>query len=103
MKYKVILSDSFKKDLQSISDYIAFTLCNKKAAAELVELTKSEIASLADFPNSCPLCSIPRLATKNIRKLIIKNFIVLYRSEIKKKEVQVIRMVYGRQNYVELI
>ena len=68
MSYNIILSDSFKKDLQGISDYIAFILCNKKAASELVELTKSEVASLAEFPNSCPICSMPNLAIRQIRK-----------------------------------
>ena len=99
MKYNIILSDSFKIDLQKISDYIAFTLGNKKAAAELVLLTKAEVASLSEFPNSCPLCGEPRLSSKQIRKLIIKNFIVLYRTDAQNKEVHVLRMVYCRQNY----
>lgn len=81
-------------------------MCNKSAAAKLIAETKAEIDLLADFPKSCPICSEPRLQAKGIRKLIVKNFIVLYSLEESDSvitAVNVLRFVYGRRNYAELL
>ena len=40
---------------------------------------------------------------KNIRKLLIDNYIAFYEVDDIKKEIRIIRVMYGMQNYIDVL
>ena len=86
------------EDIKNIIDYIAVNLCNKTAALKQLDDFEREIKNLCIFPESCPLINNEYINNKNIRKLIVNNYIVFYEIDNINKEIHIIRVLYGMPN-----
>jgi len=49
------------------------------------------------------LCQDARLSREGYRKIVIKNYLVIYRIDDEAKKVFVMRIIYGGRNYPEFI
>ena len=58
---------------------------------------------LKDFPFSCSFVRDNLLKDKGYRKLIVDNYIVFHLVSEAEKEVVVMRVLYGKQKYQDLI
>ncbi|WP_369010249.1 type II toxin-antitoxin system RelE/ParE family toxin [Oceanobacillus alkalisoli] len=58
---------------------------------------------LKDFPFSCNFVADEYLQKKGYRKLIIDNYVALYLVDEMEKEVVVMRVLYSRRKYEDLI
>ena len=91
------------EDLDEIYSYISYELFNEDAADHLMEKIETSIMRLKDFPFSCSFVDDEILKSKGYRKLIVENYIVFYLVSEKEKVVVVMRVLYGKQKYEDLI
>ena len=93
--YKIEYLRQAELDIQSMSDYITYTLYNSQAAERL----KSKILKSISILQYSPLLARPRIS-KNfhipIRMLPVKNYLVFY--SVSHYTVTIYRIIHSRQN-----
>lgn len=102
-KYNIIIEKYAQKDLESIYNYICNNLFNKEAAIKLLNKINEKFDSIALFPKSAPLIINNYVKNKNLRKLLIDNYIAFYEVDDIKNEIKIIRIMYGMQNYIDVL
>lgn len=102
-KYKIQVSNNAKQDLLNIKYHITNVIGAKIASNNLLLAIDKAIFSLEENPKRCP--KILNSATKRygIRKLLVKNYIIFFRVIDDTNSVQVLRVLYARQNLKKLI
>ena len=103
MAYRVEISREAHNDIYEIVGYIANELSNPKAANSFLDDVETSYLRVADNPHSYSLCSDIRLERLAYRKIIIKNYLILYRIDEDNQVVYIVRVVYGRRNYPEMV
>lgn len=98
-KYKVIISESAQKDIDSIFEYIYFMLNAPKAADWISSSIARAILNLKVFPQQCPLTDKTASDGTPYRKLVIENYIVYYLLYENNNMVYVSRVFDGRTDY----
>ncbi len=91
------------EDLEEIYIYISEKLSADTAAGNLLNKIEGSIMRLTDFPYSCSCVLDESLKSKGYRKLIIDNYIVFYLVNETEKQVIIMRILYGAQNYQGLL
>ena len=99
IKFTPIASD----DLESIYSYIFNNLSVPIAADNLLYKIENDILRLKDFPYSCSYVIDESLKARGYRRLIIDNYNVFYLVNEMDKRVVVMRILYGAQNYLEIL
>ncbi len=102
-KYSIIIEKYAQKDLESIYNYISNNLVNKDAAIKLLNKIIDKFDTVALFPKSAPLINNEYVKNKNIRKLLVDNYIAFYEVDDIYKEIRIIRIMYGMQNYIDVL
>lgn len=103
MKYDVIISAEAHNDIDNVLDYIVNSLKNPTAAKNLLGKIEESYVDLADNPFMYAHCNDSRLQNDGYRKVVINNYVLIYRVDEAENIVYVVRFFYGRQNYIELI
>ena len=103
IKYELILTDKARLDLEDIYYYISKSLMADKAAENLINKIENSILRLENMPESCNIIIGLKEKNKVYRKLIINNYIVIYRIDETNLKVYIIRIVYGGKNYLNNI
>ncbi|SPF46518.1 Addiction module toxin, RelE/StbE family (fragment) [Candidatus Desulfosporosinus infrequens] len=62
-----------------------------------------EALSLEEMPQRNALVADERLSTAGIRKLLVDNYIIFYVISEKEKTVMIIRILYGRRDWLTLL
>ncbi len=101
--YKVMMTKPAAEDLQQIAHYIAIELREPVSAQRLVDRIKDQVMSLAEMPTRHELVADGSLASQGIRRLVIDNYIVFYIIAEKERTVTIIRILYGRRNWEQLL
>jgi len=99
LKFTAIAYD----DLEQIYSYISKKLLAETAADNLLEKIESSIMRLKKFPYSGSLVSDEPLRKRGYRKLIIDNYIVFYLVNEMDKQAVIMRILYGAQNYQNIL
>lgn len=100
-KYKIEYSKDSKEDLSGIKRYIKYKLQEPQTAENLISKIKNEIKNLKDNPEKFEIIDDDFIKKLEIRKLIVDNYIVFYR--IIDDSVQIVRVMYGRRNWINLL
>ena len=106
MAYKVQIADSAKAELAEIVGYISETLCNKNAAASLLDDFYEQKSFLYENPYTFPECSIESLRKKGYRRFLFKkNYVALYLIGDKQdgKIVTIMHVFYAKRDYEKLV
>ena len=103
MSYKLIVSRDAHEDLAGIVRYIADELENGEAAASFLDDIEVRYKRVVDNPHIYVLCNDARLVGMGYRKIVIKNYLILYRIDEENKTVYIIRIVYGGLDYSALL
>lgn len=101
--YKVFMTERALQDLKSLSTYIAYDLKVPSVAEKLVEKIKASIMSLANLPLRHNLVSDENLAAQGFRKIMVDNYLIFYIVSEKYKTVTVVRILYGKRDWIHLI
>ena len=103
MVYKVVETQSAIKDLSEIISHIVVRLQNPQAASELADEISKCYTNLASIPNIYEMCNDARNRAKGYRRLVVKNYIVVYRVDEEEIVVYILRIFYGKRNYIEML
>ncbi|UOE93617.1 type II toxin-antitoxin system RelE/ParE family toxin [Alkalihalobacillus sp. LMS39] len=101
--YSLKFTPAASDDLETIYQYISNELHNESAAGYLMDKIETNFLRLKDFPFSCNYVADETLERKGYRKLIVDNYIGFYIVEESKQEVIIMRVLYGRKKYQDLI
>lgn len=103
MKYGIEITEAAQHDFENIYMYISDNLCNKQAASRLISLLDENIRSLSDIPERYPLVKDDYLNNLGIRYIPVKNYIIFYTVSVVKQKVYVVRILYGKRNWVDIL
>lgn len=103
MKYDIVVTNPAQDDLEEILNYISVDLSAPKSAIEMLNKIKSIFENLSINPLMYPLCNIDNLKAKNYRKAVINNYLMFYRVDDKNETIYIMRFIYGRRDYINLI
>ena len=103
MAYRLEVSSDAHNDIYEIVGYIANELSAPKAASSFLDDVETSYLRVVDNPHSYSLCSDVRLERLGYRKIVIRNYLMLYRIDEDNQVVYIVRVVYGRRNYPEMI
>lgn len=100
-KYNIEYSKEAKQDLVDIKRYIKYNLQEPNIAKKLITKIKTEIDKLIEAPKIYSIIDDDFIKKLQIRKIIVDNYIVFYR--INNKTIQIVRILYGRINWINLL
>ena len=103
MRYSLIISKDTHTELERIADYISESLCNTTAALKFLDKVKKCYASLSENPLIYQVCDNIGNGEKEYRKVVINNYLLIYRVDESTKTVYVLHFFYGRRDYFDLI
>jgi len=101
--YKLKFTQSTNDDLDGIYRHISEHLAAPKAANDLMDDIETSIMRLKDFPYSGSTVTDDILSSRGYRKLTVKNYIVFYLIDEAEKQVVIMRVLYGAQQYENLL
>lgn len=101
--YSVKITPKASEDLDGIYRYIANELVNEDAAENLMVKIENGVMRLSEFPLSCNLVADEILRDKGYRRLIIGNYVVFYLVDKARQRVVIMRVLYGRQEYQDIL
>ena len=101
--YNITITDSADRELSEILDYLSVRLQNPAAATAFVEEVLSVYEALKHMPNMYELSHNLRLHRMGYRKVVMKNYIMLYRVEESSQTVYVLHFFYGARQYEKLV
>ena len=74
-----------------------------KAANDLLDDILKCYDNISMNPLMYALCDNDRLKSKKYRKAVIKNYIMFYRVDEEKQTIYIMRFIYGRRDYMNLL
>lgn len=102
-QYGILLTEPAAGDLLKIAEYFAKELREPVTAQRLVKKLKDAVMSLAHMPFRHALVADERLAIQGMRKFPVDNYIVFYIVSEKDGTVAVIRILYCRRDWEQLL
>lgn len=101
--YQVRIGSQAQADITDIMRYIGQILLEPRTAGNLYGLLKEEILSLGQMPERYPYEDDDRLRALGIRKLLVKNYKVLYFVDAERQVVQVVRVIYAGRDISKIL
>lgn len=101
--YDLLITELADEDLDAIVQYISFDLSNPVAAKNLLDKLEAVYQFLVSSPQMYPVCDDDRLKGRGYRKVLLKNYILIFRVDEAISRVYLLRFFYGPQNYIELL
>lgn len=98
-KYKIQLAIKAKNDFVGIIKYIRYNLLEPNIAKRYAKTIKEEIKKLEYMPQKFNITHSNIIKDDEIRKMVIKNYIVFYSIDENEKIVNVERILYGGTNW----
>jgi plasmid stabilization system protein ParE len=92
-----------EEDILSAINYIANALKAPIAANNLLDEIEKHEKTLENMPNIFPFVSDEYLASKRLKFVMIKNYIMFYTIDEDNKVINVIRFLYGRRNWKNIL
>ncbi|MBU1144550.1 MAG: type II toxin-antitoxin system RelE/ParE family toxin [Firmicutes bacterium] len=96
-----ILFPKANDDLENIIRYVSIELTNPEAAMNLILRFEKKFNELSQFPQAYPTMENEQLIIKNLRKCVVDNFLVIYLHNEVLNLIEIVRVIYARQDYIE--
>ena len=90
-------------DLRGITAYITNELREPTVAKRIIAEIKEVVMSLKTMPNRYSMIDEESSAIKGIRKTIVDNYIIFFIVSEENNTVTIIRILYGRRDWVNLL
>ena len=101
--FELVFSEKINDDIISALNYIANILEAPKAAENHFEELKKKYEKLKENPYIRPLVRNKYLATKGIRFIKVKNYILIYKINEENKTVLLYRFIYCRRDWINIL
>lgn len=102
-EYSLFIYPKAAQDMDGIFDYICNKLCNPTAAINQIDEFEQSLNLICSQPLSCPLVNNEYVKDASLRKLVVNNYIVFYKVDDKKEQINVVRVLYGMMNFKEIL
>lgn len=96
-------TESIKKDLEEINNYLIKELNNFIAAKELFNKLDSILETILLFPYAGAVIKNPSITSKEVRKITINNYILFYIPDLTIKKITILRMIHKSRDLDEII
>lgn len=100
MRYEVKLTVQAIGQMEEAVQYISKILLEPETARKWADTLQCEIEKLDTMPSRYPLTDKEPWYTKGSRKMPVKNFLVYYLVDEKKKAVWITAVIYGRRDQI---
>ncbi len=97
-EYSCRLTPLAEQDIDSVLAYISETLCNGKAAIDLLDKIAHAIETICEFPYSAADCKLFLVTDENIRHIPVENYVLIYEIKEDEKSVNILRFRYTRMD-----
>jgi plasmid stabilization system protein ParE len=101
--FELIFSDKINNDIISALNYIKNVLEAPKAAENHFEELKKKYDKLKENPYIRPLVQNKYLATKGIRFIKVKKYMLIYKINEKDETVLLYRFIYCRRDWINIL
>ena len=101
--FNIQITEPAEKDLNEIGTYISKELLEPETAKKVISKIAKEINSLEDMLLRNALAADEKLAYKDIRKIMVDSYIVFYIVTEESKTVTIIRILYGKRDWLNLL
>jgi toxin ParE1/3/4 len=102
-EYTVKITETAGRQMREIMQYISTQLNAPKAAVQLLNLLERQISSLSWSPQRIERIEEEPWHSRGIRKMSVKNYLLYFLIEEEKKEVQIIAVLYGRRDQLQML
>lgn len=99
-KYTIKISLSASDDLKQIAVYMRNVLKVPNTARNYLKLLRQEIDKLAILPKRHEVIEKETINQFDVRKLVVKNYIIFYIVDDEEKTVNVERILYGASDWM---
>ena len=103
MAYDLFVTEAANEDLDDALGYIAEDLSNPAAAKNLLDKVEFCYQQLKEFPLLYESCHDLRLRHQGYRKVVIGNYVLIYRPVENEQKIYILRFFYGSRDYEKLI
>ena len=103
MAYNLFITQNAANELDEIVDYIANHLDNQSAAIGFLDKVQDCYSRLSDNPKIYQLCDYRDFREKGYRKVIVNNYVIIYKIDEKSDTVYILHIFFGRQDYYPMI
>lgn len=100
MQYVVKLTAQAIGQIEEAVQYISKILLEPETAQKWADNLQCEIEKLNFMPSRYPLTEEEPWHTKGVRKMPVKNFLVYYLVDEKKRVVWITAVIYGRRDQI---
>lgn len=95
--FNILITKDAEEDLKNIRDYIALNI-SKKTSADTIYTIKANIEKLSLFPQFAPVVKYEPWNSFGVRRIVVKNFLIYYRVDLKECIVYILKVTYSRRN-----
>lgn len=99
-EYEVRVTGQALDQMKEIAHYISYDLMAPDVADNLLGKFKAEIMKLSSFPKKHALIEDEPWRTEEVRKIVVKNFLIYYWVDDDHDRVQVIAVIYSRRDQI---
>ena len=101
--FKVVITAVAEKDLLSILTYISETLHEPASASRIYGSIREAVMDLDHMPMRFQVVEDERFAKEGVRKLLVENYMVFYNVDEAARRVHVLRILYNRREWQNLL
>ena len=101
--YKILVSETYHKDLKDIIHYIHHNLDAPLTTSALLDEIESAVSALSVMPFRYGLVDDAYLHRKKFRKCLVKNYIIFYKVNKENKTVMIHRILHARQKWIDIL
>jgi toxin ParE1/3/4 len=99
--YDLLITEIAEQDLDGMVDYITGKLANPAAAGAFLDKTEECYGFLRRTPRMFNECADAYLKSRGYRKVLINNYLLIFRIDEKARRVYILRFFYGGQDYIK--
>ena len=103
MDFQVKYSEQAAQDLSDIIEYISGILCNPGAAERFYDEVNKKRQNISKNPFMYPLSRDEKLNIEGYHVVVIMNYLLFYFIDEADMVVYIVRIVYGKQDFISLL
>ncbi len=102
-KYNYVLTQTAEADVDDIFAYIAGNLSNPDAASDFADELEMKVADVCKNPKSGKPVDNDYLKRDDVRRILVGNYVVYYIVDEDKRNVVILRVVYGKRDQDQVL
>jgi len=89
--------------MEAIIQYITDELHDPQAATNLLNAIEAQISDLSKMPKRFALVSDKKLASRGLRLIPVKNYLIFYVVNEQTKTVSIVSVIYSKRDWINLL